>query len=188
MKLPKLTLSLILLMTGLMLVPQYHDLLYFEQNSVLSGSWWRLLSGHFIHTDWEHWFWNTAAFAVLGSYLEQKSSTLMVAGLLVGMVSVDILLLSDLTQISRYCGLSGVLNTLLVLALYRYWKQTRSGWVIVAGSICLAKLTLELLTGTSLLTHIAWPPFPPAHLAGTLAGVLLILSQKYQDDRRIIPA
>ncbi len=188
MKLPQITLVLILLTTGLMLLPQSHEWLYFEHDPVLGGSWWRLLSGHLVHTDWEHWFWNTAALAVLGGYLEQKSSTLFVAGLLAGVASVDILLLSDLTQVSRYCGLSGVLNTLLVLALYRYWKQTRSGWVIVAGLICLSKLTLELLTGTSLLTHIAWPPFPPAHLAGTLAGAVFIISQKYKDNRRSIPA
>ncbi len=182
MKLPRLTLATIILSAGLMLVPQLHEPLYFQHDQVLSGSWWRLLSGHLIHTDWGHWFWNALALGVLGSYLEQKSRVLWISAMLAGVVSVNILLMSGLTPITRYCGLSGVLNTLLVLALYLYGKETRSGWVIVAGVICLTKLTLELISGTSLLTHIAWPPFPPAHLAGTLAGVVLILSR---NDHRV---
>ncbi|MET0065838.1 MAG: rhombosortase [Candidatus Thiodiazotropha sp.] len=183
MKLPKLTLATILLTAGLMLAPQVHELLYFEHDSVMAGAWWQLLSGHFVHSDWGHWFWNAAALGVLGSYLEGKSSMLWFATMLAGIVSVDLLLLSGLTPVTRYCGLSGVLNTLLMVALYLYGKQTRSGWVIVAGLICLTKLTLEMISGTSLLTHIAWPPFPPAHLAGTLAGVVLILTWPWMDRR-----
>ncbi|MET0089947.1 MAG: rhombosortase [Candidatus Thiodiazotropha sp.] len=187
MKLPKLTLATILLSTGLMMVPQIQELLYFEHDQVLSGYWWRLLSGHFIHTDWGHWFWNMAALGVLGGYLERKSRVVWISTILAGVVSVDLLLMSGITQVTRYCGLSGVLNTLLVMALYLYGKQTRSGWVIVAGLICLTKLTLEMISGTSLLTHIAWPPFPPAHLAGTLAGVVLILSKLGLESRPVRP-
>ncbi|MET0027011.1 MAG: rhombosortase [Candidatus Thiodiazotropha sp.] len=183
MKLPKLTLATILLTAGLMLAPQVHELLYFEHDQVLSGSWWRLLSGHLIHTDWGHWFWNMAALGVLGGYLEQNSRILWISTILAGVVSVDLLLMSGVTQVTRYCGLSGVLNTLLVMALYLYGRQTRSGWVIVAGLICLAKLILELHSGTSLLTHIRWPPFPPAHLAGTLAGAVMILTQLGLDNK-----
>ncbi len=175
MKFPILTLGAILLATLIMAMPQLHGRFYFELSPLLSGEWWRLLSGHLIHSDWQHWFWNVAALAVLGSYLEQHSGRLWFTAMLAGIASVDILLLSDWAQVTRYCGLSGVLNTLLVLALFHYWRETRSAWVIVAALVCLSKLTLELFFETSLITHISWPPFPPAHLAGTLGGVILIL-------------
>jgi rhomboid family GlyGly-CTERM serine protease len=178
MRFPILTVGAVLLTTVMMAIPQRHGLFYFELSSVISGEWWRLLSGHLIHSDWQHWFWNVAALAVLGSYLEKQSKYLWIMGMLVGIASVNLLLLSGFSQVTRYCGLSGVLNTLLVLALFLYWREMRSGWVIVAVLICLIKLTLELFSGTSLLTHISWPPFPVAHLVGTAAGVFLLLSIK----------
>ncbi|MEW7973671.1 MAG: rhombosortase [Candidatus Thiodiazotropha endolucinida] len=179
MKFPKLTVVAVLITSVLMAMPQHHGLFYFDLSPVMSGEWWRLLTGHLIHSDWEHWFWNAAALAVLGSYLEQQSKYLWFQGMLAGMIGVNLLLLSDWSQITRYCGLSGVLNTLLAVALFHYWRETRSAWVIVAALVCMSKLMIELLSGTSLLTQLSWPPFPPAHLAGTLAGVILIISTKH---------
>ncbi|MES9852244.1 MAG: rhombosortase [Candidatus Thiodiazotropha sp. L084R] len=180
MRLPILTIASVLLTAILMALPDHHNMLYFELSSIQSGEWWRLLTGHFIHSDWEHWFWNIAALAILGGYLEKQSVYLWIMGILVGIVGVNTLLLSDWSHVSRYCGLSGVLNTFLVIALYNYWREIRSGWVVIASIICLAKLMLELFSGTSLLTHISWPPFPPAHLAGTVAGLLLLLGIKHR--------
>jgi rhomboid family GlyGly-CTERM serine protease len=167
----------------MMAIPQLHILFYFELSPVTSGEWWRLLTDHLIHTDWEHWLWNAVALTVLGSYLEKQSKCLWFQGMLIGTASVNILLLSGWTQVTLYCGLSGVLNTLLVLALFHYWRETRSGWVITAAFICLSKLTLELFFGVSLLTDITWPPFPPAHLVGTLAGAFLLFTTKLHDLR-----
>ncbi|MBV2127360.1 MAG: rhombosortase [Candidatus Thiodiazotropha sp. (ex Ctena orbiculata)] len=173
---PKLTVGAVLITAVLMAMPQHHGHFYFDLSPVMSGEWWRLLTGQLIHSDWEHWFWNAAALAVLGSYLEQQSKYLWFQGMLAGMISINLLLLSDWSQITRYCGLSGALNTLLAVALFHYWRETRSAWVIVAALVSMSKLMIELLSGTSLLTQLSWPPFPPAHLAGTLAGVILIIS------------
>ncbi|MBT2971561.1 MAG: rhombosortase [Candidatus Thiodiazotropha sp. (ex Ctena orbiculata)] len=179
MMFPVLTIGTVLLSAIMMTVPQFHTLFYFELSPVLSGEWWRLLSGHLIHADWEHWIWNITALAFLGSYLERRSKHLWFLAMFIGIASVNMLLLSDWSQLTKYCGLSGALNTLLVIALFHYWRETRSGWVIVAAFICLGKLTLELFTGASLITDISWPPFPLAHLAGILAGVILIIVCEY---------
>jgi rhomboid family GlyGly-CTERM serine protease len=186
MKFPLLTLGAILIVTVMMAMPQLHTHYYFDLSQVMAGQWWRLLSGHLIHADWEHWFWNVAAFAILGSYLEKHSRQLWVLSMMAGMASIDGLLLSDWSQVTRYCGLSGVLNTLLVIVLFHYWRQTRSGWVIVSAAICLSKLAIELQSGTSLLTHITWPPYPPAHLAGTVAGVVLLIYAERHSLRRLL--
>jgi rhomboid family GlyGly-CTERM serine protease len=178
MKLPVLTVGAVLLSAVMMAVSQLHSLFYFELYPVISGEWWRLLTAHLIHSDWQHWFWNITALVVLGSYLESQSKHLWFRSMLTGIASVNILLMSGWSQVTKYCGLSGVLNALLVLALYQFWLETRSGWVILAAFICLTKLTWELFFGVSLLTDITWPPFPPAHLAGTLAGVFLLITTK----------
>jgi hypothetical protein len=70
--------------------------------------------------------------------------------------------------------LSGVLNTLLVLALWLEWLSTRSRIVIAVFVACLAKVLIEVALDSSVLTRISWPPFPWSHVAGMSAGLLLI--------------
>jgi rhomboid family GlyGly-CTERM serine protease len=179
-QLPFITITLCALSTGLMFHPAVdHALLYYDSALLATGNFWGLLTGHLIHVDTSHWFWNTLALAVLGTFLETRSHKLMALSLLAGVAAVDVLLLSPLAEISQYCGLSGVLNTLLGVALYCYWLDTRSRWVVLATVLCLGKVLLELVMDTALLTHIAWPPYPPAHLAGVVGACVLLFFYNY---------
>ena len=108
-KLPIITIALCALCTGLMLLPpRIHELLYYDSTAIATGNLWGLLSAHLIHADVSHWFWNTLALAVLGGFIETRSPKLLAYSLLAGIVSVDMLLLSPVAEINRYCGLSGV--------------------------------------------------------------------------------
>jgi hypothetical protein len=91
---------------------------------------------------------------------------------------VDLLLISPLSDIQRYCGLSGLLNTLMGVALYLCWRETRSLLAPLLGLACLAKIALETYTGHSLVTDITWPPFAPAHLAGMAGAALVLVKRK----------
>jgi rhomboid family GlyGly-CTERM serine protease len=174
-QLPLITIALCALCTGLMFHPAVdHAALYYDSAVLAMGKFGGLLTGHLVHGDTSHWFWNTLALAVLGAIIETRSRKLMALSLLAGVVAVDLLLLSPLAGISQYCGLSGVLNTLLGVALYCYWRETRSHWVALATLLCLGKVVLELAIGTALLTSIAWPPYPPAHLAGVVGACVLL--------------
>ena len=152
------------------------DWFYFSADLITQGRWWRLVSGHFIHADLNHLLWNCLGFAVLGCYLENISRRLLLASLLMGMFSVNLLLLSDFCQLDYYCGLSGILNTLLFTALWIYWKRTRSRTAIVVSILCFAKLLIELTMHESLLSDISLEPYTPSHLAGSVGGLVLILS------------
>lgn len=158
--------------TGLvMLLPDSVKLLLqYDYQGVLSSEYWRLFSAHWLHSDLSHLSWNVAGLILLGSIVERRSRVLLIAGLLVGMVGVDLLLLSPLGTVQRYCGLSGVLNALLGLVLYCYWRETRSLAVIVSALLCSAKIFIEMFTGDAIFSHISWPPYPAAHLAGLLAA------------------
>ena len=120
---------------------------------------------------------------MLGVFLERRSRRLLVLSLFAGMISVDLLLLSPLSGLERYCGLSGVLNTLLGVALFCYWRDTRSYWVVFAGLLCVGKVFAEILLQTALLTDISWPPYPPAHLAG-LIGAFGVCGSPYFTNLR----
>lgn len=147
----------------------------FDRNAILDGEWWRLLSGHWVHSDTAHLAWNIGALIVLGWLIERTSRRLLLIALLAGMATVSLGVWLLLPGLDYYCGLSGVLNTLLLVALHRLWGETRHPIVSVTAILAVIKLIVELSSHQAVLTHTAWPSVPEAHLAGVLAGAVLVL-------------
>jgi len=174
--LPWLTLSLSGLAIGLYALagPAAGGAVY-DRMAIANGEWWRWFSAHWIHSDAGHLAWNVAALLLLGCIVESYRRWLLPLGLLAGSLAVDLWLSLGTTGIMRYCGLSGALNTLLILALWAVWR--RSGhplvWIIGLGS--LLKIVAETVTGQALLTQAAWASVPLAHLAGWIGGCTLLL-------------
>ncbi|MFC1778596.1 hypothetical protein ACFL3I_14885, partial [Pseudomonadota bacterium] len=100
------------------------------------------------------------------------------AALVVGIVSVSALLLSPFSQLDNYCGLSGVLNTLLLVLIWLEWRLTRSWLMIVIACGSIAKVVVEVYLGESLMTNISWPPYAWSHVAGLAGGLIVIWIQK----------
>lgn len=174
-RMPIVTLLLCCSTYMLFLLPApLQTLLYFDTDQLLAGNSMGLITGHWMHADSEHLWWNLAAFVVLGAILEGRSRRLLLWTITVGSFCVDLLLLSTYSELQRYCGLSGLLNTLLGGVLYIYWRDTGSKLVVVIGGLCLGKIALELASGQSIFTDTAWPPFAAAHLAGILGAPLAL--------------
>ena len=157
--------------------------LYFSAADIWEGEVWRIVSGHFIHADLQHLLWNCLGLAVLGSLLEYRSRQLLLAASGTGILFVSALLLTPYSQLDYYCGLSGVLNTLLLVALWLQWKLTRSWWIIILACGSIAKVLFEVSQGISIVTHISWPPYAWSHVAGLLGGLFIIWIQSrgFQD-------
>ncbi len=173
---PFFTLLLCSLTGALMLLPPaVHSSLYFNYDQLYDGGWLGLVTGHWMHADFQHLVWNVAALAILGAIIEARSRTLLLWSMVIGMFSIDLLLLSPFSDLQRYCGLSGLLNTLLGVALYLYWRETRSPMVPLTAALCMVKIALEIHSGQSIFTEITWPPFAIAHLAGIMGAPLAIL-------------
>ncbi len=182
-RLPIVTLLLCLFAEVLLYLPaELHAQLYFERAALQAGGALGLLTGQWIHADAEHLYWNMLALAVLGWIIESHSRRLLVCSLVVGMLSVNALLLSPLCELQRYCGLSGLLNTLLVVAIHLRWQQSRSPLIACIALASVFKLAVELYSGQSLLTHISWAPYAPAHLAGLLGGLVLLRFRVHGDQ------
>ena len=127
-----------------------------------------------MHADLQHLWWNCLGLAVLGTLLEYRSRTTLLVALGVGIVSVNALLLTPFSQLYYYCGLSGVLNTLLLVALWLEWKATRSWLIIVLSGGVILKTLVEVSQGVSIMTHISWPPYAWSHVAGMIGGLFVI--------------
>ena len=187
-RIPILTIGLVTTLIGLHLMVADKTPLYFSAVDIREGEVWRIVSGHFMHADLQHLLWNCLGLAVLGSLLEYRSRQLLLAASGTGILFVSVLLLTPLSQLDYYCGLSGVLNTLLLVALWAQWKLTRSGWIIILACGSIAKVLFEVSQGISIVTHISWPPYAWSHVAGLLGGLFIIWIQSrgFQDNHQVL--
>ncbi len=174
--LPGLTLALALLALALYLgggaaPPSW----VFDRAAIAQGEGWRLITGHLVHSDPEHLFWNLAALLLIGWQLERRDPALFAWGLVAGTTAVDAWLWLGLPGLQRYCGLSGVLNSLMLILLVSLRRETRGPWVMLIAILSAGKLVAELASGQAMLTHTAWPSVPSAHLAGLCGGMAVLI-------------
>jgi rhomboid family GlyGly-CTERM serine protease len=149
--------------------------LVYDRAAVEAGQWWRLLTGHLVHSDVSHLGWDLAGLLVLGWLFERRLPgwKIMVV-LLSGMIAVDVWLWWGPAPL-RYCGMSGFLNTLLASGLVQQWRTHRDWLLPLVGLGAIFKIIWETLHGQALFTATAWPSVPLAHAAGFAGGVLAAL-------------
>lgn len=181
---PLLSLALGALAASLMLLsPAAQALLYFDVMSLKQGLPLGLVTAHWVHADGVHLAWNLVALCALGAIIEAHSRALLVRSLIAGTLCVDLLLLSPLSDLQRYCGLSGVLNTLFGVVLILYWQRSRSPTVIIVACLGAIKIALEIHTGQAVFTQVSWPPFAPAHLAGLVGAPVAVCCTRERRTR-----
>ena len=175
LRLPLITLALLLCSLPLSLSADLFQLSYFDRSLIHEGQLWRLITGHLCHTSISHLSWDLLAFAIAAGYLELQSRRVLLAALLAGLTILDMLLLSPWAEVTRYAGLSGLLFAPLVISLFIFARKQPSlnGWLPML--ICLGKLIWEQFSQHTLLSQSPWPPYPAAHIAGFLAGVLILM-------------
>ena len=165
----------------MLLPPAAQELLYFDYQQLAGGEAWGLVTGHWIHADPQHLVWNLAGLLVLASLIELQSRKLLLWSIACGMLAVNLLLLSPFSELQRYCGLSGLLITLMGVALYSSWHSSRSPVIAITSALYLLKIALEVYSGQSVFTSISWPPYATAHLAGLLGAPLALVLGSARD-------
>lgn len=167
-------LSYVLLMIIVALVPGSLDLLALEPALVRQGEWWRIISGHWVHSNYYHLLINIAAFAALWS-LHGNFYTVWRLGMIIFLCSLVIsssVIIQD--DLSRYVGFSAVLHGLFS---WGCWMSIRNrdylGWVLLAGLAL--KLIYEQTAGGSSYTAnlIAMDVAIDAHVYGSVAGLFI---------------
>jgi rhomboid family GlyGly-CTERM serine protease len=149
--------------------------LVFDRQAIVQDEPWRLLTGHWVHGDREHLAWNLAAFGILGWMIEMSlGSARLYAALLAGTCSVTAWVWLFIPSLELYCGLSGILNTLLFVILIDGWQRSRKLIFPLVFVAAAAKIAIESVWSAAIFTHTSWPAVPEAHLAGALAGVIVM--------------
>lgn len=132
------------------------EALTFRREAVLSGEWWRLLTGHLVHLSPQHLWLNVAALSVLGWLLWCRPlGVVRFAGVGLGTaLGVGLLLLVASPSVGYYVGLSGWLHGLVVMVIIAYWPSDRmASSLLVLGLV--GKLTWEAVYGPNPATEAA---------------------------------
>tara|TARA_R110000744_G_scaffold218481_1_gene337255 strand:- start:5010 stop:5609 length:600 start_codon:yes stop_codon:yes gene_type:complete len=164
----------ILAITAAIFDAQISELLIYNRSLIMTGEYWRLISGHFFHSNGNHFMLNSAAVALLwalhGQYYNYKNY-LMVFMASAIVCSLGIYWFS--VNIELYVGLSGVLHGFFVWgALMDIKHNEKTGYLLLIGVIAKiiheqiygASADVELLIGASVATD--------AHFYGAVGGLL----------------
>lgn len=148
--------------------------LVYDRVAIAQGEWWRLVTGHLVHSDAEHALWDIIALALIGWVMESQGRDRVLLAALAGMLAVNMGLWWWLPELERYCGLSGMLNTLFVIALNDLWAEHRHPLIPLVAVGLAIKLATESMARQSLFVHTLWPSVPEVHVAGCLGGLAFL--------------
>ncbi len=142
---------------------------------VMQEEYWRLISGHLVHSSLSHAFWDISLFALLSAYLEKKDSQRLIMGLTLSVIGLSAFMLTPFVGIERYSGLSGVIYCLLIMA-YWEWQKNHSVLVgLIPAVLVIGKTLIEWQSSEAVFVSDGWSVFVEAHLLGAAIGMAAIL-------------
>ena len=162
------------------------QLLRFDRHALLAGNWWLLLTGNFVHLNWNHLMLNMAGLALIVMLVWSNftawewTAVVLFSSLGVG---VGLFLLD--TQIEWYVGFSGTLHGLLLAGaladLRRY--PINAGFLIVA--VCLKLLWEQIYGAVPGSESVAGGAVVVnSHLYGAICGAVIALPLLAISSRR----
>jgi len=158
------------------------SLLQYDRLHIADGEWFRLLTGHIAHWNFDHLLWDVVMFAALGAFLERHNRRLLMATVAVSGIAISISLWYLEPGVLEYRGLSGLDSALFSAALTLTFVESlraRHPAALAAtallGSALLGKIAYETATGATLFVDSAaasFEPLPLVHAVGAVSGLL----------------
>jgi rhomboid family GlyGly-CTERM serine protease len=151
--------------------------LAYDKHQLVDFQWWRLITGHLLHTNSMHLLLNltglTLLWALHGHYYRTPRYVMIFLLLCLG-TSGGLYYLAP--QMQWYVGLSGVLHGLFIVGAYfDIQNKLRSGWIMLIG--VWLKVLHEQIYGASenVAQLISANVAIDAHLFGTVTGSLIVV-------------
>jgi len=160
-------------------------LLAYDRNAILSGEWWRMITGHWVHFSPQHFLYDTAAFGIAGTMIEQRGyrnfGWLCVVATFV--ISASMLVFEP--GLALCGGLSGLaIAAVVFLAMHGLEESGAWRWICGAALVlCAAKLLVELTTHRFILLQAPGNlmPVPANHIAGALTALVVYAWPRVRD-------
>jgi len=149
----------------------------FDREAIVSGEYWRVITGHFFHTNTMHFLLNCSGIIMLwllhGHYYTTRSYLALIVILCIT-TSLFIYLFSP--KLHLYVGLSGVLHGIFVYgAIKDILHNEKTGYILLLGLTL--KVLHEQIVGPSadISALIDADVAIDAHLWGALSGAIYTL-------------
>jgi rhomboid family GlyGly-CTERM serine protease len=154
------------------------QVLQFDRDAIRNGEVWRLVTGHFTHRTFDHFFWDTVTFGFLAALCAIRSQKrfLATAGISTLLISATVWICHP--EIHFYRGLSGIDSALFALLAVsilkeslaeRDWPYLLLGCGLTAAFI--GKTAFELVTGSTLFVDSqAVNTLCLVHVVGAVVG------------------
>ena len=195
MRLPWRTLVVAAVALAAAAFPGSLESLALDREALAAGQIWRLATGHLVHGSQYHLALDLAAWVLAGLLFEPVLGRRYWMLLAVSAVFIDVGFLLLQPDLAAYCGLSGVLNGIMVGGAVLLWRLKRSCgdnrqaavFLILLVAI-LGKITVEGLAGAPLFTEITRlgaTPVPLAHALGALGATLVLPRTRLPTNRNI---
>ncbi|QDP01066.1 rhombosortase [Thalassotalea sp. PS06] len=168
---------LIVLLTSVIvfLLPEsVSDTLVFDRTDIENGQWWRIFTGHFDHTNFNHLLLNLAGLIMLWAlHGDHYRHGLFTGVFLISVITTSLGIYYFDTDMNRYVGLSGVLHGVFVFgAIADIRGSDKTGYLLLIGII--AKIIYEQVAGASedMVDLIGASVAIDAHLFGAIGGLI----------------
>lgn len=150
------------------------EALRYERLLIGEGQPWRLLTGHFVHLGWRHWWLNTAGLVLVAAlFADSLRPGRLAACLLFSALIAGAGLWALSPGVGWYVGLSGALHGLFITGLLSQWRdQPGLSWLILG--VVTAKLVYEHVYGPlpGSEASAGGPVVVAAHSYGAIGGAL----------------
>jgi rhomboid family GlyGly-CTERM serine protease len=167
----------------ILLLPAVVAPLQYDRAAIADGEVWRLFSGHWVHSSFDHFFWDVLAFGCLGAACELRDRRQFLVCVVVSAIAISLTIWLVLPEMSVYRGLSGIdsaLFGLLFVELLRDGIRARRRDQVVFAAVCFLafafKISFELIAGRNVFVEASgfgWVGVPLAHIAGASVGVAM---------------
>ena len=146
--------------------------LRYERSAVIAGEYWRLITGHLVHSSVAHLVLNMAGLALVPGLFPRDYSLrqwLLIAAFSVASIDVGFVFYEP--QLQWYVGLSGALHGALAAGAVAWWRHETSLLALLLSLLLGGKLLWEQVHG-ALPFSGDMPVIVDAHLYGALGGLL----------------
>jgi len=166
--------------------PLLPDLLVYDRSAILTGEFWRLVTGNWVHLSPSHLTYNLVAVGIAGWLIESRGFQRFGLMCLLSATGIGVSLLAFESGIQFYGGLSGVATAVVVFLVLHGLRQ--GGWQRVLFAAVLVavgmKLAWESWAGTSLFvdgTITGTRVVPLSHSVGALVAFGVFVAGERSD-------
>jgi rhomboid family GlyGly-CTERM serine protease len=149
------------------------EALRYDRTALAAGQWWRLLSAHFVHLDFDHAALNSLGLVLMWALFARDYRPLHWLAILVGSIAaIDAGLWLRDSTVAWYVGSSGALHGLMAAGTIAHLRRRDlDGWILAAFIV--VKLAYEQSAGALPFTDSHSGVVVDAHLFGTLGGAAI---------------